>query len=160
MKSSKATIYRAVRGEFNNSCLGKKRRGPKGKISSKMGAYLIRTLNKSPFLSVNALRHETNVEASENTVRRFLRKNGYKCRRPKRKPILNNLHKQKRFSSAMNIIKCRADLHAILVTDEKKFNLDGPDGLDQRWSRRREIHIMPEAAGWEECYGMGRRIWY
>jgi len=48
-------------------------------------------------------------------------------------PILNRGHQEKRFKTSLDLLTVRADLEAILFTDEKCFNLDGPNRYRKAW---------------------------
>jgi hypothetical protein len=51
----------------------------------------------------------------------------------KRKPVLSDEHKSKRLEFARRYMDLGEKWKYVIFSDEKKFNLDGPDGYDYYW---------------------------
>jgi len=59
------------------------------------------------------------------------------------KPVLTMAHKQARLQFARNHMASREFWRTVVFSDEKKFNLDGPDGIHQYWhDLRKQPHIL------------------
>jgi hypothetical protein len=71
--------------------------------------------------------------ASTATVSRLLNTMGIDRRKMKKIPKLTKVHKTKRYEHALAHCDPHFDWSKWIWTDEKKFNLDGPDGYNYYW---------------------------
>lgn len=85
--------------------------------------------------SSNVLRQTLNLSISASTVRRTLNGSGnFKYKKMQHAPLLTIRHKQARTQWAHNHVTWSdADWAKVIFSDEKKFNLDGPDGFKHYW---------------------------
>lgn len=86
-------------------------------------------------VSANALKEAIGTQASRRTVSRYLNKCPH-IQRQKMKvkpPPLTEEHKQERLKFARNHMSWTTKWSSVVFSDEKKFNLDGPDGWNYYW---------------------------
>lgn len=60
----------------------------------------------------------------------------------KKSPIISKVNKAKRMDFARKSIKDKLDWEKVVWTDEKKFNLDGPDGFRDYWHDIRKEEVI------------------
>lgn len=113
----------------------------KGRVSLSLSTYekrkIIRIASNSA-LSLSKIRAQAGVEASKSSVRRVIKSCEYlKYLKLQKKPPLNAPRKEKRLQFARDYmvwdVQQRGhvnDWRTVVFTDEKKFNLDGPDGYN------------------------------
>ena len=90
------------------------------KLSAKQERLLVRKASSGKF-SANKLRTELNITVSKNTVIHYLNAR-------LKVPALQEHHKVARVRCAKTMLS-----NNIIVSDEKKFNLGGPDGYQWYW---------------------------
>ena len=84
--------------------------------------------------SSSQIKAELQLGESARTIRRVLsRCPSLVYKKFKSKPVLTDNHKRARFEFAQESIKIRRDWSKIIWSDEKKFNLDGSDGIRYYW---------------------------
>ena len=60
-------------------------------------------------------------------MQRYLRSNFYKYRAIKNEKILSDKNKRSRTEICKSRLKQNIDFNKVVMSDEKKFNLDGPE---------------------------------
>lgn len=89
------------------------------------------------------IQQELNVNASLRTVQRIIKRNqNLKRMKLKRKPPLKNHHKVARVTFAENHVSWTNQWNNVVFSDEKKFNLDGPDGYNYYFHDLRKEEII------------------
>ena len=151
----------------------KKRTGRRRKVDERTKRHVLRAAsNKS--ISCAKIITELNLKVSRWTINRVIkRSNILKKKKKKRSPLLSKSHKEFRLKWAKDHMTWNEDWRKVVWSDEKKFNLDGPDGFAYYWhDLRKEEQIFSTRAqgggsvmiwasfGWSEksslCFVDGR----
>uniref|UniRef100_A0A158P4H4 Tc1-like transposase DDE domain-containing protein n=1 Tax=Tetranychus urticae TaxID=32264 RepID=A0A158P4H4_TETUR len=115
-------------------------------------------LAKRDKLSCAQVKNQLGLDCCNTTVYNRLRSDqNTKFGKHQSKPVLTAIHKQKRLEFAVEMISAnRETWNDIIFTDEKKWNLDGPDGLKSFWyDIRKEKTIFSKRQGG----GKGVMVW-
>ena len=84
--------------------------------------------------STRQIARQANKKVSHVTVWRSLKSNiNVKLRKLRGKPKLLQRHKEVRLNWAKSVMCWKSKWKNIIFSDEKKFNLDGPDGNNYYW---------------------------
>lgn len=100
------------------------------------------------------LKIEEQIEISESTVKRTLRRNGLSARVKRKKPYLKKTHRIARMKFAKKYRFWTAeDWNKVIWSDESKFMIYGSDGREYCWKRPGESlkdhHVKPTVKfGW------------
>ncbi|OQS53850.1 tc3a [Ecytonucleospora hepatopenaei] len=97
------------------------------------------------------------LSVSKDTIRRILKRDGRKgWGKRKRSPALTPEKCAKRKTWAKDHIFFHEKWNNVIFSDEKKFNLDGPDGMQYYW------HDLDSEKEWynsRQCRGGGVMVW-
>lgn len=125
----------------------KKKRGRKSMVGAVLKKKIIHFASKK-LLSSTKIKGELLLKQSARTIRRILsHSSSLVYKKFKSKPPLTENNKKVRLEFAKESIKNRQDWFKIIWSDEKKFNLDGPDGIRYYWhDLRNEQHYLSRRA--------------
>jgi len=154
-------IRRSTTVVFNYLHLGLKY-GLKGnsgrkKIISNINRKKIISLASQKKMSARQIKAELLLDQSVRTVQRVLRSCPHLIyQKFMKKPRLNKDNKSSRLEFARNCIKKRIDWSKIIWSDEKRFNLDGPDGIHYYWH---DLRTEPEYLSKRSFGGGSVMLW-
>ncbi len=108
----------------------------------------------------NAIARQGNRPVTAQLVRNRLRSSGIRSRKPARKPMLTDLHKQRRLQWARrHLRRTRRQWGSTLFTDESRFGLHKADGRRRVWRRRGERFAPCCIQRVQAFYGGGIMVW-
>ncbi|KAI8123499.1 Transposable element Tc3 transposase [Lucilia cuprina] len=85
-------------------------------------------------LNATQIKNKLSLPVTSKHVAHILRTDGnIKWKKPKCKPMLKNHHKENRLKFARKYMKWGDEWKRVIFSDEKKFNLDGPDSYSCYW---------------------------
>jgi transposase len=104
-----------------------RRTGRECSLSERTQRSIIRTASNK-CITAKRIKADLNLPCSPSTVRRVIKKSGIIVyRKKRRKPILSGLQRATRVAWARERLHWTNKWKDIVFSDEKKFNLDGPD---------------------------------
>jgi len=116
--------------------------GRKRKLSERDERNVVRHASNAP-TSAAKIKAELNLDASVTTVWRTLQSSDHLCHKKMlKKPKLTETHEEKRREFAHDYLHWTDDWNRVIFSDEKKFNLDGPDGWRYYWHDIRKEELI------------------
>ncbi len=108
------------------------RRGRPKKISERSLRRVVRSVN-SANRTCSQLIAQHRLQVSKTTLARALNQHGYHWKMMKRRPAWKQRHIDNRLTFARTHMAWSDEWKKVIFSDEKKFNLDGPDGYKYYW---------------------------
>lgn len=134
----------------------KKSPGMVPKISPQAKRQIIR-LAVQDHKSSSEIKKSLNLEVSDRSIRRILAANpNVIWKKVKTVPVHNAEHIKKRLSFAFKHAKDKTIWDLVVFSDEKKFNLDGPDGFKYYWH---DLRNDPKVMSKRQSGGGSIMIW-
>lgn len=109
---------------------GNNRRGHTATATTARERRAILQLASNSCVTSRQIRGRVGSNASIRTIQRVIKKCPHlKRRKLRKKPLLLEHHRQARFEFSRNHRDWTEEWKRVISSDEKKFNLDGPDGF-------------------------------
>lgn len=110
-----------------------KKMGRPKAIDERTHRQILRTISNKTISLMN-VKATLNIAASKTTIYNYVHKYPFiKNRKMLKKPLLTKKHKEARLRWAENHQTWEDQWLHVLFSDEKRFNLDGPNGWDNYW---------------------------
>lgn len=112
--------------------------------------------------SIREIQREVPFEVSVGSIHKALKDNpNIASRKMMKRPLLLQTHRERRLIFAREYMAFKGDWKKVVFSDEKKFNLDGPDGYGHYWhDLRREPEILSKRQHGKliQCFGNNYKI--
>ncbi|KAF4753964.1 hypothetical protein FOZ63_010779 [Perkinsus olseni] len=109
-------------------------RGRKQKLTERQKREIMREFSRDPDMTCSKVVRLCKLEVSTETVRRFIQSKGGTYAKLATVPRMTEAHKAARIEFASGHLAAGTDFSTWIFSDEKRFNLDGPDGIYCRWA--------------------------
>lgn len=122
---------------------GKNQKGRTGKATTERERRAILREASNSASTARQIKASVGVSASIRTVQRVIKSSHHIQRKKlKRKPVLSLNHRDARLAFAHAHMGWTNDWENVVFTDEKKFNLDGPDGYQYYFHDLRKNEVI------------------
>ncbi len=133
-----------------------KRLGPKPRMTPRAVRHLVTEAAKGQ-TSARRLKQEQSIPVGVRRTQQILRSTpflNWEMRKPV--PWMTQAHKKARDDWAMKQVSTARDWTSVIFSDEKKFNLDGPDGIQYYW---RDLRKEPQYFKKRQSGGGSVMVW-
>ncbi len=118
---------------FKEAPKQRKKVGRKRLVSVRLYRRILRKHKSNRSLSSVQLMRSVNLEVSQSTALRTMRDLKARFIKKKQRPMWKPYHIERREVFGRDHMTWERRWRAVVFTDEKKFNLDGPDGFKNYW---------------------------
>lgn len=119
-----------------------KKRGPKFKASEKERRLIVRSASNQQ-TSAAKLKESLNLKHSKSTILRVLQGSPHlKYEHMLKRPMLTTNNVAERLAFAKEHVTWEDEWENVIFSDEKSFNLDGPDGWSSYWHDLRKDKLI------------------
>jgi len=137
---SKTAVFQFIKNGDNYG--GTMKRGPKQKISCRTKRIIIKEASNK-MTSCAKIRHQLDLNISRESVRKVLIASEHLTYvKVNQRQCLSRKHQFARIEWAMDKVGWNEEWNNILFSDEKKWNLDGPDGYAYYWHDLRKEKLI------------------
>lgn len=154
LKRDRTTVAKFVKNQ--RSPTGRTKTGRKTVLTCRDRRNIFRLATQENMSSAK-IKSTMAIPASRRTILRALNQNcNVKYAKYKKKPQLSESHKKDRRSWAKNVQTWDNKWMQVIFSDEKKFNLDGPDGFRHYWH---DLRTDPKFLSRRVQGGGGVMVW-
>lgn len=126
--------YQTVRDVINNKPRKVRATAPRSKIitprkQQKIKGVISRRLKKGQLVNSKIIKDSLGLKCSTRTIQRHLKNSDILYKTVEKQLDLTDAHKTARLDFARKHLREQTDFKKWIITDEKKFNFDGPDNL-------------------------------
>lgn len=154
IKRSRCAVRNVLKRGINGSVIKRSGRIPCLSSRDRRHVLSLATQNK---MTSTGIKNALKLNCSTRTIRRVLHNASYvKFKKLKKKPPLLRRHKMDRLNFAKQSMAWTSKWYSVLFSDEKKFNLDGPDGFHYYWH---DLRKSPDVLMSRQMGGGSVMVW-